>query len=84
MVTLPSDVPVILATDGIKDVLTVVEINQVMKTVKKQTPNAIVGALMDEIQRLRTQKDDISIFVRGEARLTIDKIQINLYYTNIV
>ena len=60
----PADTPCIIATDGIKDVLTIDDINSITQTVTKKTSKNLLEALLKEIQRRKTQKDDISILVR--------------------
>lgn len=61
---LPSGVPVILATDGIKDVLSIDDINRTWDRLAEKTPKAMISALMSEIQSRGRQKDDISILAR--------------------
>ena len=56
--------PVIIVTDGIKDVLSLGDINQIVGNPRGQIPKTIIEKLIKEIQRRKTQKDDISILVQ--------------------
>lgn len=64
VVKFPPDVPIILATDGIKDVLSIDDINHLWDGLIEKTSKIIISALFTEIQSRGTQKDDISILVR--------------------
>lgn len=66
VVTLPSGVPIILATDGIKDVLSVDDVNHIWDGLIEKTSKIMISALFAEIQLRGGQKDDISILVRWE------------------
>lgn len=57
-------IPVIFATDGIKDVLKIDDINTLPVNPTKHAAKAIVKTILDEVTRRGTQRDDISIFVR--------------------
>ncbi len=56
--------PVLLATDGIKDVLSLQDIFAIVGNPYRQTPKQAIESLSDEIQKRKTQQDDISILVR--------------------
>lgn len=64
VLTLRSNTPCMIATDGIKDVLTIEDINLVTQSVTDKTPKNFIEALVKEIQRRKTQRDDISILIR--------------------
>lgn len=64
VVVIPSNRSVMIATDGIKDVLTIEDINLIMHSVAEKTPKNLLEALLKEIKGRKTQKDDISILVR--------------------
>lgn len=66
IMVIPSNTPVMIATDGIKDVLTIDDINSITHHVSDKTPKNLIEALVNEIQRRKTQKDDISILVRWQ------------------
>lgn len=59
--------PILFATDGIKDVLSLRDINQIVGDPCGQAPKKIVAKLLAEIQKRKTQKDDISIVLRSRA-----------------
>ena len=61
---LQSATPIIIATDGIKDVLPLDNINTIVGNPRGQEPEKIVEKLLKEIQKRKTQKDDISIALR--------------------
>ena len=61
---IPSNTPVLIATDDIKDVLTIEDVNLITQSVTEKTPKNILVALLKEIQRRKTQNDDISILIR--------------------
>ncbi|OGG29375.1 hypothetical protein A2973_02230 [Candidatus Gottesmanbacteria bacterium RIFCSPLOWO2_01_FULL_49_10] len=64
VMTIPSDQPVLIATDGIKDVLTIRDINALPINPMKQSTEAIIGTILQEVSRRGTQRDDISLLVR--------------------
>lgn len=55
---------VIIATDGIKDVLSIKDIDAIVGNPRGQKPKKIVDKFLKEIQQRKTQKDDISVLVR--------------------
>lgn len=55
---------VLIATDGIKDVLSLGDINSIVGNPRGQDPKKIVEKLVAEIQKRKKQKDDISVLVR--------------------
>lgn len=64
VMTIPSDQPVLIATDGIKDVLKLPDINALPVNPTKKYPKEIVETILHEVNRRGTQRDDISILVR--------------------
>lgn len=64
VMTIPSNQPVLIATDGIKDVLTIDDINALSVNPSKQSPKAIIEMILQEVTRRGTQRDDIDILVR--------------------
>lgn len=59
-----SGTPVILATDGIKDVLSIAYISAIVPNPHAQSAAKIIEKLVREIRKRKTQKDDISILIR--------------------
>lgn len=59
-----SETPVMFATDGIKDVLKIGDINALPVNPTKHAAKAIVETILHEVSRRGTQRDDISILVR--------------------
>lgn len=57
-------IPVILATDGIKDVLKIGDINALPVNPTKHAAKAIVETILREITKRGTQRDDISVLIR--------------------
>ncbi|MDP1721919.1 MAG: SpoIIE family protein phosphatase [Candidatus Gottesmanbacteria bacterium] len=64
VMTIPSDQPVLIATDGIKDVLSLKDINALAVNPTKESPKKIVETILNEVTRRGTQRDDISLLVR--------------------
>ena len=58
------ETPVMFATDGIKDVLKIGDINALPVHPTKHTAKAIVETILREVTRRGSQRDDISVFVR--------------------
>jgi len=61
----PSLAPIMIATDGIKDVLSLNDINTLAINPKKASPKKIVETILHEIARRGSQRDDISLLVRS-------------------
>lgn len=61
---IPSNQPVLIATDGIKDVLNLEEINSLAVNPTNASPKKLVKTIFDEVIRRGTQRDDISVLVR--------------------
>ena len=61
---IPSDQPVFIATDGIKDVLSLKDINALAVDPAKVSPKEIIETILDEVTRRGIQRDDISVLVR--------------------
>ena len=69
---LSSGTPVIIATDGIKDVLKLHDINKIVGNPSGQAPKKIIEKLLTEIKkRKKFQKDDISILLRISSSVPI-------------
>lgn len=62
--TIPSNQPVLIATDGIKDVLTIDDINALPVNPAKRSAKEIIETILGEVVRRDTQRDDIAILVR--------------------
>lgn len=56
--------PLLLATDGLEDVLSLKDINAIVQNPHRQSPRVIVETLLKEIRKRKTQKDDILILVK--------------------
>ncbi len=65
VLTFRSDTPVMIATDGIKDVLKLDDINKLANLRNNNDKTKILTRFINEIQRRKTQRDDISILVCG-------------------
>ncbi len=59
-----STTQVLIATDGIKDVLSLSDINALAVNPVKASPKKIVETILNEVSRRNTQRDDISVLVR--------------------
>lgn len=59
-----SSIPVLIATDGIKDVLKIGDINALSVNPTKTSSKEIVETILHEVTRRGTQRDDISVLVR--------------------
>lgn len=59
-----SETPVMFATDGIKDVLKIGDINALPVNPTKHAAKAIVKTILDEVVHRGSQRDDISVLVR--------------------
>lgn len=70
VVSIPSGTPVMIATDGIKDVLTLDNMNALPVNPAKISPKKIVETIFQAVTHRGTQRDDISILVRGLAKIT--------------
>ena len=57
--------PILIATDGIKDVLSLSDINALAVNPEKESPKKIVETILGEVARRGGQRDDISVLVRG-------------------
>lgn len=64
VMTIPFNQPVLIATDGIKDVLTISDINALPVNPTNQSPKAIIETIFNEVTRRGSQRDDISVLVR--------------------
>lgn len=64
VMTIPSSKPVLIATDGIKDVLTIESINSLPVDPAKVSPKEIVKTIFNEVSRRGKQRDDISMAIR--------------------
>ena len=64
MLEINQGTPLIFATDGIKDVLTLNDINAIVENPHDQLPTKIIEKLTKKIYKRKTQKDDISVLVR--------------------
>lgn len=64
VMTIPSGKPLLIATDGIKDILSLSDINALPVNPTKQSPKAIIEAILQEVTRRDAQRDDISILAR--------------------
>ncbi len=60
-----SQMPVLLASDGLEKVLTVGDINSLPVSPKKRSAKEIVEAILAEVTSRGTQRDDISLLVRA-------------------
>lgn len=67
VVVIPPRSTVFLATDGLEDVMTVKDLNAFTEKLKNKTPSFFIKELIREIRMKKTQKDDISIFIRSVA-----------------
>lgn len=56
--------PFLIATDGIKDVLKLDDINALPVDPTKVSPKEIIKTILQEVSRRGTQRDDISVLVR--------------------
>ncbi|MBI4066423.1 protein phosphatase 2C family protein [Candidatus Gottesmanbacteria bacterium] len=65
VMTIPYNQQVLIATDGIKDVLSLSDINALAVNPKKASPKKIVEAILHEVSCRGTQRDDISLLVRS-------------------
>ena len=65
VMTIPSTTPVMIATDGIKTSATLSDINLLSVNPIQTSAKKIVEAIFHEVTRRGTQRDDISILVRG-------------------
>ncbi|MBI3559994.1 SpoIIE family protein phosphatase [Candidatus Gottesmanbacteria bacterium] len=65
VMTIPSGKPILIATDGIKDVLTIGDINTLGVNPTNASAREIVETILHEVSRRGTQRDDISLLVRG-------------------
>lgn len=64
VMTIPSGQSILIATDGLKDVLKLDDINSLPVDPTKVSPKEIVETILHEVSRRGTQRDDISVFVR--------------------
>lgn len=64
VMTIPTNQPVFIVTDGIKDVLKIDDINALPVNPTNQSPKAIIETILQEVTRRGTQRDDISVLVR--------------------
>lgn len=65
VMTIPANQPMLIATDGIKDVLMLGDMNELPVNPTKQSAKEIVEMIIQEVSRRGNQRDDISILVRG-------------------
>lgn len=59
--------PILIATDGLDDVMKLEDINILSKQVDVHHPKEFISALVKEIQKRDGQKDDISLLLRGSG-----------------
>lgn len=62
--TVSQSMPVLVATDGLDDVLSVDDLTSISRRVSFHEPGKLLQAFMEEIQKRSTQKDDISFLLR--------------------
>lgn len=64
VMTISSSKPLLIATDGIKDVLKLEDINLLSVDPTKVSPKEIIKTILQEVSRRGSQRDDISVLVR--------------------
>lgn len=64
VVVCSANTPVLIATDGLDDVLSLNDINTQLGSLPQKTAKSIVSSLLAEIKKRNRQKDDIAILTR--------------------
>lgn len=59
----PAKTSILVATDGLNDVMSLDDLNRFTQSVPAKTPGEFLTRLLAEIKRRQTQKDDIALFL---------------------
>lgn len=69
VVTCNRETPLLLATDGLEEVMTIADLNEFTQERKGDAPVAFVYALLNELEVNKTLDDDVAFLLRGYSAL---------------